>query len=92
MATYRLTPWLHPGAYYSLYFPTTDDREGRENIQHDVAATLRFDINTHWLVKLEGHYMAGTAGLTNPLVLDTVDNSDADAYWAAFFLKTTGYF
>ena len=30
-------------------------------MQHDVAATLRFDINSHWLVKLEGHYMTGTA-------------------------------
>jgi hypothetical protein len=92
MATYRVTPWLQPGAYYSLFFPDVDNREGRENIQHDVAMTLRFDINPYWLVKLEGHYMAGTAGLVNPLRIGAPDISQADAYWAAFFLKATGHF
>jgi hypothetical protein len=92
MATYRLTPWLHPGAYYSIFFPDVDNREDRENIQHDVAATLRFDINSHWLVKLEGHYMAGTAGLTNPISVNAPSIADEDAYWAAFFVKTTAHF
>jgi hypothetical protein len=92
MATYRLTPWLHPGAYYSLLFPNLPNREGRENVQHDLAATLRFDINAYWLVKLEGHYMSGTAGLENPIRTGPSNIATAEPRWGAFFLKTTGYF
>jgi hypothetical protein len=92
MASYRLTPWLQPGAYYSLYFPDVKDRDGRENVQHDLAMTLRFDINANWLVKLEGHYMVGTAGLLDPIRLNPPDITTADEHWGAFFLKTTAYF
>ena len=92
MASYRVTPWFQPGAYYSIFFPDVGNREDRENIQHDVAGTLRFDINPHWLVKLEGHYMAGTAGLTNPLSINAPSIADEDPYWAAFFVKTTAHF
>ncbi|HVY29863.1 MAG TPA: hypothetical protein VHB79_25060 [Polyangiaceae bacterium] len=92
MASYRLTPWFQPGAYYSVLFPNVDNRKGRENRQHDVAATLRFDINPYWLVKVEGHYMAGTAGLLNPISINPPDITKADKYWGAFFLKTTAHF
>jgi hypothetical protein len=92
MATYRLTPWLQPGVYYALYFPDVDDRKGRDKKQHDVALTLRFEINDYWLVKLEGHYMAGTAGLLNPLRVNPPDISTADEHWGAFFVKTTAHF
>lgn len=92
MASYRVKPWLQPGAYYSVLFPDVHHRSGRENRQFDVAATLRFDINAHWLAKLEGHYMAGTAGLLNPLRVGEADISVADRYWAAFFLKTSAHF
>jgi hypothetical protein len=44
------------------------------------------------LVKLEGHYMNGTAGLNNPLRINPPDISSADRSWAAFFLKTTAHF
>jgi hypothetical protein len=92
MGAYRLASWFQPGAYYSTYFPDVHDREGREHRQHDVAVTFRFDINEHWLVKLEGHYMEGTAGLLNPLRLSTQDISTAEKYWGAFFAKTTAQF
>jgi hypothetical protein len=92
MAAYRVNPWLQPAAYYSVFFPNVDHREGRENRQHDVAATLRFDINSYWLMKVEGHYMAGTAGLLNPLRINPPDITKADRYWGAFFLKTTARF
>lgn len=92
MASYRLTPWLQPGAYYSLLYPDTDVRDGPENFQRDLAVTLRFDINNHWLVKLEGHYMSGTASLINPLAINPPDITTADPHWGAFFLKTTAYF
>lgn len=92
MATYQVAPWFHPGAYYSLYFPDVHDRVGRQNRQHDAAVTFRFDVNEHWLFKLEGHYMVGTAGLLNPLRINAPDISAEDKYWGAFFLKTTAHF
>jgi hypothetical protein len=91
MVTYRAAPWLQPGVYYSLLFPNIDDRSGRENMQHDVATTVRFDLNSNWLVKLEGHYMSGTAGLTSSLNNDTPLNALV-RNWGVFLVKTTAYF
>jgi hypothetical protein len=91
MGSYRVTPWFQPGAYYSLLFPNVQDRSGRENVQHDAALTLRYDINAHWLVKLEGHYMVGTAGLSSSLN-GNVPLSALDQDWGVFLAKTTAYF
>jgi hypothetical protein len=91
IGSYRVTPWLQNGVYYSLLYPDVHNREGRENRQHDVAMTMRFDINKHWLVKLEGHYMEGTAGLASPLRFGP-PISDAARSWGVFLLKTTAYF
>jgi len=92
MTSYRLAAWVQPGAYFAVYHPNVDDREGRENRQLDAAFTLRFDLNQHWLVKAEAHYMSGTAGLLNPLRINPPDITRADEYWAAYFLKTTAHF
>lgn len=91
MASYRLNKWLQPATYYSILYPNVDNREGRANSQHDLAATLRFDINQHWLVKVEGHYMWGTAGLSTALN-DNISLNDLKNRWAAFLIKTTAYF
>jgi hypothetical protein len=91
MAAYRVRRWLAPGAYYSLLFPNVDNRTGRENVQHDVAATLRFDVNNYWLVKLEGHYMHGTAAL-DPVLNGGAMLSGLTRDWAVFLIKTTAYF
>jgi hypothetical protein len=91
MAAYRVTRWLQAGAYYSLLYPDITQRTGSENMQLDGAATIRFDINSHLLVKLEGHYMTGTAVLDPTLNNNTPLNALAP-HWAVFLLKTTGYF
>jgi hypothetical protein len=91
MATYRASKWLQPGAYYSILFPDVDHRDGRENFQHDIATTLRMDINRHWLVKLEGHYMFGTAGL-DPTLNNNTPLTSLNQAWEAMFVKTTAYF
>jgi hypothetical protein len=92
MISYRVAPWLQPGAYYSLAFEDTRHRKGKENFQHDAALTLRFDLNQYWLLKLEGHYMHGTAGLLNPLRLNPPNVSLAEEDWAVFLAKVTAYF
>ena len=91
MLSYRVTPWFTPGIYYSVLFADVDDRSGRDAYQHDFAATFRYDLNSHWLLKLEGHYMHGTAGLSRPLNDDQpLDKLSAD--WGVLLVKTTAYF
>jgi hypothetical protein len=92
LASYQLTPWFTPGIYYSAYFPNLDaPTNNRSTYQHDVAVTTRYDITPNWLVKLEGHYMHGTGGLSSRLnrnrPLDELSKN-----WGVFLLKTTAYF
>jgi hypothetical protein len=91
MAAYRVSSWLQPGAYYSYYRPDVDVKEGRAAAQHDAAGTLRFDINPHWLVKLEGHFMQGTAGLNAALNGNTPLVNLVER-WGVFMVKTTAHF
>jgi hypothetical protein len=87
MAAYRARPWLQPGAYYSLYFPDVEMRDGKEGHQHDAAATLRFDITPNWIFKLEGHYLRGTAD-----VAATLNPTGESNRWQMLVAKTTAYF
>ncbi len=91
MASYRLTPWFAPGVYYSSLLSDIHKPLTRDNYQHDAAATLRFDINPYWLVKLEGHYIDGTTDLSSALndgaTLETLPRQ-----WFLFLIKTTAYF
>jgi hypothetical protein len=92
MGAYRINSWFEPGLYYSLFFPDVDDRDSsRDKSQHDIAATLRFDINRHWLVKVEGHYMRGTAAL-NTALNDGTPRVNLTRTWGLFLVKTTAYF
>ncbi len=91
MASYHVRPWFTPGAYYAVTFPDTRQRHGRAAYQHDIAVSVRYDIGPHWLVKLEGHYMLGTANLDSALN----DNTPRDRLpknWGLFAIKTTAYF
>ncbi|MDF3069574.1 MAG: hypothetical protein K0R38_5175 [Polyangiaceae bacterium] len=98
MASYQVASWFTPGLYYSAFFPDIHDGaqpgvplQGRAAYQHDVAATLRYDLTANWLVKLEGHYMHGTAGLSSALN-DNRPLGTLAKDWGVFLLKTTGYF
>jgi hypothetical protein len=92
MATYRVTSWFTPGLYYSVYYPNVEKRTGRENYQHDVALSLRYDLNAHWLLKLEGHFMRGTAALDNKTLNDGKEQKDLAKDWMLLAVKTTAYF
>jgi hypothetical protein len=90
MIGFHLTPRVQLGSYYAGYYMNADVREGRANQQHDVAGTIRFDITPNWLIKLEGHYMNGTAGINNSLNVEPLMNLSSQ--WGVFLLKTTAYF
>jgi hypothetical protein len=91
MVGYRVTSWFQPGLYYALLFPNVDDRSGREQQQHDIAATARFDLNRHWLLKLEAHFMHGTAGL-NRALNDNTPLNELVENWLVLLAKSTVYF
>jgi hypothetical protein len=106
MAAYHVTSWFTPGLYYSVLFANADDRNGqapaagapagspalgRAAYQHDLALTLRYDLNAYWLLKLEGHFMHGTAGL-NSALNDNQPLSTLTRDWGVFVVKTTAYF
>jgi hypothetical protein len=91
MAGYHLSPSVQLGAYYSGYVPNVYERHGRAAVQNDFAATFRFDINAHWLIKLEGHFMRGTAAL-NAGLNDNRMPSELTRDWGLFFAQTTAYF
>lgn len=98
LASYQVASWFTPGVYYSAFFPDVHDGgrpgtplRGRAAFQHDVALTLRYDLTANWLVKLEGHFMHGTAGLSSALNDDRPLGGLAKD-WGVFLLKTTGYF
>jgi len=92
MLSFRATPWFQPTAYYALYFPDVANRGGGSAFrQDDMTLSLRFDAGTHWIIKVEGHYMSGTAGLVAPLSVTPPPANPAD-HWGVFLVKTTGYF
>jgi hypothetical protein len=93
-ATYHALPWLWPGVYYSALFPDEANATitgPSSAMQHDVAGTLRFDINPHWIFKLEGHYMHGTAAL-DPSLNGGAPLDSLTRDWGLFLAKTTAYF
>lgn len=91
LASYRVNGWFQPGAYYSLLYSDVDDRKGRDAYTRDAAATLRFDLNAYWLLKLEGHYMVGTA-ILNSRLNDGKPLDQLEREWGLFMVKTTAYY
>ncbi|MCP4349747.1 MAG: hypothetical protein GY795_30060, partial [Desulfobacterales bacterium] len=91
LLSYRFTDWFEVGAYYSVYYRDTNDRDGStfepnyRGWQKDAAVSTRFDITDFWLIKLEVHFMDGVA-----LCLYK-DNPEGygDRNWTLFAVKTT---
>lgn len=91
MAGWQASDWLQSSIYYSAFYPQLDVREGREAQQHDVAMTLRFDLNQYWLLKIEGHFIHGTADL-DPRLNGGRPKAELDENWELLLVKTTAYF
>lgn len=91
MANYQLSDVIAPGIYYSRLNANVSKRSGRQNRQGDLAAYIRYDFTSNWLIKFEAHLMDGTAGLTTTLN-DGNPLSSLNSVWGAFLVKTTAYF
>jgi hypothetical protein len=70
MAGYRLTDKLQVGSYYTRYtLAEAGARSDPAEYFHDAVLSARFDINTNFYAKLEGHLIDG-----NALGFYTLDN------------------
>jgi hypothetical protein len=91
MAAYRVARWFTPGAYYASLVTDVHKPDTRDNYRRDLAATLRFDLNPYWIVKLEGHFMDGTDEL-DPTLNGGAQPAMLAKDWFLFLFRTTAYF
>jgi hypothetical protein len=84
-ATYRFNEWLEVGGYYTEYYTSAPITASSDSSQKDLALSFRFDPKPWWVLKLEGHYIRGTA-----LLDDNADNPvrNGDG-WFMVAVKTT---
>jgi len=60
MGTYRLSKKLQVGSYYSHYVNKALDTTQPANYSKDWVASGRYDFNSYFYGKLEGHFLQGT--------------------------------
>jgi len=59
-AAYRISKRLEVGSYFSWFIANWPvDKSLPTNHVYDRAVTARFDLTSHWFMKLEGHFMDG---------------------------------
>ena len=61
MGSYRLAKKLQLGAYYSHYVNKALDTHLPENFSKDWVVSGRYDFNSYFYGKIEGHFLHGTA-------------------------------
>ena len=84
-ASYRFNRWLEVGSYYTEYHTDAPITSSSDSSQKDLDLSFRFDPKPWWVLKLEGHYIRGTA-----LLDDNADNPVRnDDGWFMLTLKTT---
>ncbi|MDB4959075.1 MAG: hypothetical protein JWO36_6644 [Myxococcales bacterium] len=91
MVNYQLSPTIQMGGYYSVFNADANDRGGHNPKyaerffawQRDLATTIRYDVNDHWLWKVEAHFVDGVADLVSSA------NPHPERYWGLLLFKTT---
>jgi len=91
MGSYRVAPWFSPGVYYAFFNTGAKGPDTRDKYQQDFAVSNRYDLTPNWLLKLEGHYMRGTAGLSSALN-SNLPLGELARDWTVFMVKTTAFF
>lgn len=102
-SSYQFTDWFALGGYYSESYNDMDDRDGEDiaddananTVFHrayfkDICLSTTFNINYSWTLKLEGHGLTGTNGVSP---LDQVTDANGDVFaeenWSLFAAKVT---
>jgi hypothetical protein len=84
-ADYRFNKWFDVGTYYTELYNDVTHRENPLNYQKDAALSLRFDLTSWWIFKVEGHCIHGTG-----LLHDNLDNPNQNGKpWYMLAVKTT---
>lgn len=71
LGSYRISKHLEVGSYYSRWMVTPRDeyhteplnQDSPERHLYDKVVTARVDLNRHWNIKVEGHFMDGYGGV-----------------------------
>jgi hypothetical protein len=82
---YRFNKWLEVGGYYGEYYASGAHAVAADGYQKDLALSFRFDPKPWWVLKVEGHYIRGTA-LLDDNANNPVRNDDD---WFMLMVKTT---
>ena len=96
-AAYRFAEWFQLSGYYSEFYSDKNDKDGKRYEMRgqpaymawtkDLALTARFDISSHWLIKLEAHHLDGTD------ILYATENPVVDEQnWNMFLARATFHF
>jgi hypothetical protein len=86
-ASYRFNKYLEAGAYYTQFHQLAPQAIPSQSHQNDAALSLRVDLKSWWIVKIEGHVIEGTG-----LLRDNADNpiaSQNNDPWFMLAVKTT---
>lgn len=96
--SYRLSDWFEVGSYYSMSYSDRDDRDGSDRAdadfngyQKDIAVSLRFDIGSNMIVKVEPHFVEGTSSLYASENSNLGDPAEA-SHWRYLAVKTSFLF
>lgn len=104
--TYRIGKKISAGSYYSHYtvtesfgdalalvVPNSTDTSQPENHIYDKVASVRFDLNRFWNLKIEGHFMDGFANAGFPAGFYPKDNPNGfQRNTNALLVKTSFHF
>jgi hypothetical protein len=88
-ASYRLSPKVEVGGYWSTLRLNHHDQSVATNYLKDYVVCARYDFNRYWLLKLEGHYYQGNFTLLKQLNEDAQGNAQFAKDWWMFAAKTT---
>ena len=86
-ASYRFNKYVETGAYYTQFRDFSTASSSPAGHQNDAALSLRLDLKSWWVFKIEGHMIEGTA-----LLRDPADNPAQDQNgkpWYMLAVKTT---
>jgi hypothetical protein len=90
-AAYRFNRSFEAGAYFTTYCADVNNRDGKglqfpsDANQADTALSLRFDLTSWWIFKIEGHFIKGTAQLLDNAANPVRQNNG----WEMLAVKTT---
>ncbi|MBU2503206.1 hypothetical protein KJ682_17900 [bacterium] len=98
---YRFGKVVSAAATWSQYWADTEDREGKiyearglpayYAWQHDGTLSLRLDLTSHWLLKIEHHFLNGTA-MAEYLGVARELEAPSSRRWGMLAAKTTFHF